>query len=303
MRDYRKNWLKGNCPYCGKHDKFGVNLYLNRCNCFYCGPKKAPFFLVMDLEKLDNKYLVFKLLDEQEKLDYYEKPINNELKVIKDLKLPEGFKLISMGNNQLAQSARSYLKNRGFNTDKMAMKGWGYGTQGKYKGYIIIPIFFKGQLVYFTSRRFLSHGPKFLNLEVEDNNIGKNMIIYNYEALYMYNRVRLVESIMNAETLGDNTIAINGKKISSYQLNQIIKAPCTHITILLDDDAWKEAFQIALQLINHKYVKIVDFPKNKDVNDLGKRQTLKRIYKHKYLSYNHIISYKNERSFDTYNGE
>ena len=303
MRDYRRGWMKGNCPYCGKNDKFGVNISMNRSNCFYCGSKKPPFLLLMDLEKIKDKYLVFKLLEEQEKLDYYESPSLGQVKQVKDLELPGGFKLLSMGDNQLAKSARAYVKKRGFNPHKMALKGWGYGTKDKYKGYIIIPIFHKGKLVYFTSRRFLGTGPKFLNLEVEGNNMGKNMVIYNYEALFMYNRVRLVESIMNAETLGDNTIAINGKSLSRYQLNLIIKSPCTHITILLDKDAWQHAFKIALQLVDYKKVKIVEFQDDRDVNDLGKIKTLRKIYKSNYLTYNQLVLNKNERSFHTYNGK
>ena len=303
MRDYRRNWLKGNCPYCGKKDKFGVNISLNRCNCFYCGPKKPPFWLVMDLEKLTNKYLVFKLLEEQEKLEYKEIGLDTTLKEIKNIKLPEGFKLLNSGDNQLAISARNYIKKRGFNPKEMALKGWGYGTTGKYRGYIIIPIFFKDKLVYFTSRRFIGNGPKFMNLEMDEDVIGKNMVLYNYEALFMYDKVRLVESVMNAETLGDNTIASNGKKLSSYQLNLIIKSPCTHVTVLLDRDAFDDSIKLALDLIQYKQIKLVQFPDDRDVNDLGKKETLKLIYKSKYLTYGKLLNLKNERSFYTYNSK
>ena len=33
-RDYRHGWMKSRCPYCGREGKFGINLSLNRCNCF-----------------------------------------------------------------------------------------------------------------------------------------------------------------------------------------------------------------------------------------------------------------------------
>lgn len=303
MRDYRRGWMKGDCPYCGKHDKFGVNLFLNRSNCFSCGPKSQPFYLVMDLEKLTHKSEVFKVIENNDILDYYEKPIDNKVKDFQNLELPEGFKLLSLGNNQLAKSARSYIRLRGFDPDEMSLKGWGYGSVGKYYGYLIIPIYLKGKLVYFTSRRFLGNGPKFLNLELETNMVGKNMIIYNHEALFIYNKVRLVESIMNAETLGDNAIAINGKKLSSFQFNQLIKSPATHFTILFDHDAWEDTLNLCLKLVPFKNVKPVYFEDSKDVNDLGRKETYKKILKSKYLSYNEIIKLRNERPIYTHNGE
>lgn len=303
MRDYRRGWMKGDCPYCGKHDKFGVNLYQDRCNCFYCGPKPKPFYMVMELEKTDKRG-IFKILDSQEELNYFERSFQ-EIESVNEinLELPEGFKLLSLGDSQLAKSARAYVRSRGFNPNEMALKGWGYGTHGKYWGYLIMPIYYQGKLVYYTSRRFLGNGPKFMNLEQEEGGVGKSMIIYNHEALFIYDRIRIVESIMNAETLGENAIATNGKKLSSFQLNQIWKSPATHFTILLDNDAWDDAIILALELSTFKKVKLVYFPDSQDVNDLGKKETNKLIYKHKYLNYHQILSLKYERSFITYIGK
>ena len=303
MRDYRNNWMKGTCPYCGKRDKFGVNIALNRCNCFYCGGKLKPLYLVMDLEELANIGETLRFLGNHEGLDYYEKSLVKEIDYNVQLDMPEGYRPLMSGKNQLAKSARAYIKSRGFDPEEMTLKGWGYGSKGKFWGYIIIPVFFKSQLVYYTTRRFLGNGPKFLNLSFEEYPIGKNLIIYNHEALFIYEKIRLVESIMNAETLGENAIAINGKNLSPYQFSQILKSPTTHCEILLDRDAWIHGIHIALKLSPYKHVKLVNFKDHRDVNDLGKLKTLKRIFKNRYLTYNECLKLKNEyeRSVLTYN--
>jgi DNA primase len=109
----------------------------------------------------------------------------------------------------------------------------------------------------------------------EEFGIGKSNLIYNHDALYMYDKVYLVESITNAETLGDQAVAFQGKKLSEYQISNLIYSPCSKVVILLDDDAWEEAVQLAMRLVHYKRVKVVKMPEKQDVNDLGKKATLK----------------------------
>ena len=303
MRDYRNNWLKGDCPYCGKRDKFGVNLVLNRSNCFVCGGKLNPFYLIKDLEDLETKRDVLNFLNSYEGLEYFEKSFERLKQPDHKISLPEGFNVLNIGNNQLALSMRRYVKKRGFDPDEVGLKGWGYGTKGKYWGYLIIPVYQKGELVYYTARRVMGDGPKFLNASTDEIPIGKNFIIYNYESLFIYNKIRIVESIINAETLGDSTIAINGKSLSFFQFSQLIKSPCEYVDILLDRDAWINAIYIALKLAPYKKVRPVLFKDDRDVNDLGKLKTLKLIFKNGYLTYNECLKLKNdyEGSFLTHN--
>lgn len=81
-----------------------------------------------------------------------------EIKESKPMILPDGFKSILFGKSSLAKAARNYVKKRGFNLQKVAMAGWGYGTKGKYFGYLIIPFHQHGELVYFNARLFIGNG-------------------------------------------------------------------------------------------------------------------------------------------------
>lgn len=302
FRLYRKGWLKGNCPNCGREDKFGINIALNRTNCFYCGHNPKPLYLIMELENLANLHEVRKLLGDLRDADYIE-PIVKQLENT-NVSLPEGYNNIMVGEGIIANMARKYIKSRGFKVDKVAMKGWGYCNTGKYFGYIIMPIYMGGKLVYYNARKFFGSGPKYNNPDIDETGIGKSLIIYNVDALFTYKEVMVMEGLINAETMGDTGISMGGKKISNYQKSTIIKSPVESLIILLDPDAIKESIEFAMSLSYHKQVKLIYWEEDKDVNDLGKKYVKGIINKTNYQSYNDLIRLKNnindKRSIITY---
>lgn len=291
--DYRHGWMKTKaCPFCGKEAKFGINLSLNRCNCFRCGEHPSPIDLIMYLEKVDTYHEVIQILNQPQFEGYHFKEEEVTIKSKTSMMLPEGFKLLNQGDNTLARAARNYIKKRGFDIESVSRMGWGYGTTGKYFGYLIIPFHENGKLVYFNARLFIGNGPKYNNPDTNESGLGKSFIIYNKDALRMYNSVFLCEGALNAQTMGERGIASGGKKISHYQVNEILRSPVKRVIILFDSDAKKEAVELAFQLMPWKKVKVIFMPDGKDVNDIGREATLRLIYKERYLSYNELLSLK-----------
>lgn len=292
LQKYRRGWLKGNCPSCGEF-KWGVNLTLMRTNCFRCKYNDRPLDAIMLIENLVTNNEVFKVLNAFEGQDFYEEEV--ELYELKEgVTLPEGYRNISRGNSLLAKSARNYLKGRGFDIKELSKAGWGYCSKDKYFGYIIMPFYRNGKLVYFNARRFLGDGPRFNNPLVEDFGLGKSMLMYNSDALLMYDRIFIVEGLMNARTIGDNAVSMGGKKVSNYQINMLIKAPVKKYVIAFDNDGYDDAIDLAIKLQPFKKVKVVPFEDSRDINDLGKKVTLRKTQKQKYLEYNDLILLKNE---------
>jgi len=295
-REHHTGWLRqGTCPACGKTKKFGINIIMDRTNCFSCGYHPKPIFLVMKLENLTTYIQVFKFLKAFEYTSYYQGEV--ELLETKPTYLPESFKLLSIGTSYTAKLARRYMEKRGFDILDLTMKGVGYCTSGKYKHRIIIPFYKKGKLVYFNAREFIQTGYKHLNPGVEEFGIGKSMLSYNSDCLYIYKTVALVESAMNALTIGDRAFTIGGKIISEYQYSDIIKSPCEGVVIILDPDAYWEALRTGLQLVNHKKVKVVNIPKIPskkekgkflDINDLGRKKVVEYIKQTPWQSYKDI---------------
>lgn len=139
----------------------------------------------------------------------------------------------------------------------------------------------------------IGKGPRYNNPDKDITGLGKQFIIFNHDALEMYRSVFICEGALNALTLGDRAIATMGKAISQYQVNELLKSQCQRYIILLDPDARSYAVNLALKLVAYKKVKVVFLPEGFDVNDLGKKQTLKLVYQTRYQSYQELIQIRN----------
>src|SRR3990167_8956513 len=175
MFDYRNGWMKGDCPECGHDKKLGVNLGTNRSNCFVCGYNKKPIKIIMDNEGFHTYAEVMHLLNNLEGIDFKVEQNVSRMSYSKDAVLPSGFKLLKYGDSVLAKSARNYMKKRGFDIGELSMAGFGYCSDGDYFGYIIMPFYMDGKLIYFNARNYMASGPKYNNPKVEDFGIGKSV--------------------------------------------------------------------------------------------------------------------------------
>lgn len=293
MYPYKRGWIKGDCPECGKPEKFGVHLGQNRSNCFVCGYTQKPINIVMAQENFTNVEEAYNFLRAFDGITYLE-PKNYIAAEEKEVKLPESYRLITFGNSMVAKVARKNLEKRGFDILKLAMAGIGYCTTGDYENRIIIPFYEGGKLVYFNARRIFAEGSKFKNPSAEEFGIGKSLLIFNIDALAVYRKIYLVESATNSLTLGGNAIAIGGKDLSNYQASKILQSPVEYVVIGLDSDAWGKAIEAALKLTPYKKVKLLRMPEDEDINDIGSKATRKLEKQSKFLSYGELIRLKNE---------
>lgn len=299
---YKHGWFKGTdfeCPFCGKVNKFGVNVSKNWYHCFRCGEVGDLIKLVKEVEGVETSSEVKLHIDKYQDFGYSIKRERERAEVsdIKPAILPEGFRLVNQGDSQISNSIRAYVKKRGFNIDEVSKMGWGYTTSSKYFGYLIIPYYKNGEVVYFNARNFLNREPKYLNPDIGiETSVGKSLLFYNEDALELYDTVILCEGAINATTISkEKAICSAGKSLSAYQINLLIKSQIRKLIICLDDDAIHQAFDLANKLIGHKVIKIVQFPKKKDINDLGRNETMKLIYQTNYLkNMNDLIKLKNE---------
>lgn len=232
--DYRNGWLRvPTCPYCHRENKLGINLSTYRTNCFRCGAHPSPTQLIMDVESLDTYHELLQLLNNGEftELTFTEERV--ELAERKPVYLPEGFRLLTQGNSQLANSIRGYVRSRGFRCEDLAKRGVGYCTSEDYFGYLIIPFYHNGELRYFNARNVIGKGPRYNNPDKDLTGLGKGFIIFNQDALDLYNSIFICEGAINALTLGDRAIATMGKAVSTYQINQLIRSSAERFIILL----------------------------------------------------------------------
>jgi hypothetical protein len=272
-----KGWMKATCPCPEQFSKFGINLGFWRTNCFKCTHNPKPIEVVMELENLQTQMEAFKFIDTFEEADYIETQL--ELLDKPRTMLPESFKLLRFADDTMGRLAVEYLEGRGLDVRKLSRLGVGYCSRGRYVGKIIMPFYEKGNLVYFQSRKFLGIGIKFDNPTIDDVGIGKSLLIYNVDALAIYNTIAVVESVINCWTLGDQTIGISGKVMSKYQLQKLIKSPVKNFIIFFDPDAYWWAIGLGLTLCQFKKVKVIDNRHwiDKDINDKGVEESNKLI--------------------------
>ena len=188
--EYRRGWMKlPVCPYCHRELKMGVNLSMYRTNCFRCNEHPNPSQLVMDIEGFDTYHELINFLNSGkfDELEFHEEKV--ELAEAKPLYLPEGFRILNIGQSQVAKSIRGYVKSRGFVISELSKHGVGYATKGAYFGYLIIPFYYRGQLRYYNARNVIGQGPRYNNPNKDITGVGKEFIIFNYDALEMYRSV------------------------------------------------------------------------------------------------------------------
>lgn len=276
MKDGKNGWVIGDCPECGKERKWGVNIDQGKTNCFICGRGSSPLKRIGELENLDTFAQIMNFIKAYEGIEYR---VATEEAQVSILKFPEHYYLISQGKSEYATVFRNYMRGRGFKITYLRNKGVGYCTEGTHAGRIIIPYYRQGKLVYFNARDIFDTGMKFLNPKEEDIGYGKSQVVYNWDALYIYTKVYLMESATNALTIGDRGIGFGGKILSQWQISEILRSPIKEAVILWDDDAIEDGYRLALRICDFKRVKVVHMPVGIDVNKLGRKATLELVNK------------------------
>lgn len=292
IKQSTNGWWRCNCYWCGGNYTMGINLEKGNVHCFKCEEQKPPLELLMDMQHFEQISDAYKFLSIQQEYEAYEKYSRQKPREYKQVELPKGFKLLNMGENAIGKAARHYIKKRGFNADKLSSMGVGYCDEGEYFGYIVFPYYCKGQLVYYQGRLFMGVGTKMKNPADEEFGVGKSQVIWNQDALFVYRKAYIVESITNALTLGSRGTGINGKAISLQQLSTYLHSPCEEYVIALDPDAWDNAIDLGLKLCNHKRVRIIKLPDDKDVNDIGKKDTIKLVKESHVMRYMDLYKLK-----------
>ena len=291
MKQSTRGWYRADCIFCNRPQSMGINLTTYKAHCFGCLEKLNPVQLLMEIEGFKQYSQAYEYLRVQEEFDSYTDFAGKKVE-IKPVELPDSFKLITDIKGYLGKHAQTYMINRGFSMDELEAAGIGYCTRGEYAGYIIFPVYHQGKLVFYQGRKYIDIGPKMRNPEFEKFGIGKTQVMFNADALFIYNKIYLVESITNALTLGNKSIASFGKELSPWQMSLIIHSPCTHITLIYDSDAYYGAIKQAMQLVHYKKVKVILMPNQKDVNDIGRKNTLRLKRNTPWQSYQDLLKIK-----------
>jgi hypothetical protein len=270
-------WWMMRCPCCNElsyRKKMTVNFNYDWVKCWVCGYGSSAVQFVAEQEGI--RYSQARQLIKQAKPSKIDLEWTTEQPLLtSSIKLPYAFKSISEGEGILGKRARKYLTDRGFNIKELDRLDFGY---------IIIPCRMQGKLVYYIGRDYIGNFLRYKNPAKSDVGIGKADLIFNGDALNMYDEAWVSEGWSDAMTIGARGTATFGWSLSKTQFNLILKSSCSTIVLTPDSGVdgqgvsfYDKALLLASKIVRFKKVKVLDmgiFGAGADVNSVGKKDTL-----------------------------
>jgi hypothetical protein len=184
------------------------------------------------------------------------------------LKFPDHYVRLLNKSDMFAKRAQNYIKNRGFNLYRLDNLKFGYFEDGPYMGYIFIPYWSHGELVYWSARSFMDHQRKYLNPKSDEVKVGKNDIFFNEDALYVYDEIKLVEGAFDSLSVGNDSVATSGWSFSHIQVDKILKSPVKRLVFIPDAGYYNQTLKQASRFVNYKDTSIVDIRKIPEWSDV-----------------------------------
>ena len=260
LRKSTNGWYRFTNPFDQKSlskndDTMAYNPTTGWVKCFRTGYSKSAIGFLMDLWNSDYR----ETLSEIQKFDdvYFERIKIHTSHVAHKIERPEYLTRIAFGNGLLAERARKYLTDRGFDIDVLDNMGFGFFDDGPYFGYIFIPYLQLNELVYWSSRSFLGFTPKYKNPPSELVKVGKSDLFFNEDALHTFDTVFVVEGVFDALSIGANAIASSGWSLSQVQIDKILRSRVKEVIFVPDANFYDKIKKESAKIVFHKKVKIV----------------------------------------------
>lgn len=229
--NWQPGWYQICCPFCGD-SRFhgGWNIHGDYFNCWRCG-WHSTHNLLGQLTNENPKDLQRKYSD---KFKLFEP---------KSIKTGSEKFTLPTGSGELKQIHKNYLVKRNFDPDLLE-KQWnllGTGPVGNYKFRIIIPIFFNGMMVSFTSRDITNKQKlRYKACEKSKEIIDHKTILYGLDKIHSEN-CAIVEGPADVWRIGPGTLATFGTSWTHSQALHIAKKGIKQATIIYDpEDAAQE---------------------------------------------------------------
>jgi len=253
--------VRTHCPFCDdeKTGHFYIHLPKRWVYCQKCkyDPKWLPQFLAdMEgssfnevVERLTNDTIIFgdkKKVSEivnglYEEGDVEEDFTYSHLEL--DLSFVPILELTGIPTiDRLVGKAKDYLYNRGLSEFQIKKHDIRYCYEGRYSGRVIVPCYYKGDIVTFVGRDITGVSlQKYLNPTA--NKQGDFLFNYDY---IMSDRVVVTEGVFDSISVGDLAVASFGKSLSQRQLSLL--RYFKEVIFYWDDDAYDQVERYAKKL-------------------------------------------------------
>jgi len=259
------------CPFCpaGASMNLGFKSGTMQNFCFKCGRGHSTAYALSLILGIPRRELEAILEDYRDYVPLRRKLNDREPRKPKKIELP-GFKL--------SGAEKDYLLERRFSPRKLAEK---YGIQGggygEWKNRIVIPIYFRGKLVSWTSRTILpDRQPRYKNLANELSIIDPKRTLFNIDNCRS-EHVALLEGPFDVMRFGDDGICGFGITLTRAQV-MLLSDRFKKVYVLFDAGrvARKKAWEYGMLLQGHGVdVFVADAFGDNGCKDAGEMSPLK----------------------------
>ncbi len=245
-KNVSQGWINIQCPFCpDPSEHLGFDPNTGKLSCWRCGGKNL-FDLLQEITNTNNISEYWKLITkyqvEGEPETEYRKREKKERK--EEIEMPCG----AYQPNQIWHDKKDkyaiYLKSRNFDPEdiKREWNIWVGGHVGDYKFRIIIPVYYKHNLVSYVARDVTNkQEPKYLNMP------GGNIKDYLYGYDHCGDEVLITEGITDCWRMGKGVaVATFGTKWTMRQL--VLLKKFKRVGVLFDNEP--EAQESAESLVN-----------------------------------------------------
>jgi DNA primase len=264
----RQGWIQFDCPFCGKDShKFhmGYSLAGGYSTCWQCGYHSVENVLI---ELTGLSFPQVKELTKDIQTVYVE-PTRIKGKLV----VPKGIKPLK----DLPQHRR-YLKERGYRWRELE-KLWGIGgipNASNYAWRLFIPIFFRGEMVSWSTRT-ISKDPsitRYLSAPPEQESVPHKTLLYGED--HARHAIVIVEGPFDAWRIGVGAVATLGVGYSQSQVVRMAAFPVRAICFDAEPAAQRRARELRDDLMGLEgETYIVELESGKDASEASEREIRK----------------------------
>lgn len=267
-KNVSKGWIGTNCPFPGCSDKsnhLGLCLDSPVVSCFLCG-KSGNYlsFLAAKLGSWNQAVEVIKKHSPRELKRPNTKPL-----IINDVKV----EIPKEATKTPTEYQKYYIEGvRRFSLEEMeAFFDFYYCPPfGRWQNRIIVPLYYKNDLVTFTSIDIGKNtGIRYLHLSEEESKIHCKHLLLGYDQV-IGNKVIVVEGFFDKARIGTNCVCTFGSLVTKRQVNLLTKFAKVYVAFDGDKAGLEGGKKLAEDLAGFTEVEMLFLPEESDPDKLSK---------------------------------
>jgi len=233
----REGWVQIDCPFCS-HSPHKYHLGLvergNLSNCWRCGIHRSSDALSLITGRSEKEmFLLLRPL--------FDLPAPRKVKTSGKLSLPP--------HSDLLPQHHRYLERRGFAPSEIESL-WGVkgiGNSSRLSWRLLIPIFYEGEIVSWTTRSIGNHSARYINAKPDQEKISAKSILYGLDHCSP-KAILLVEGPTDVWRIGPGAAAVMGTAYTESQIEILSRFPVRYICFDREPQAQRRAHAIIDQV-------------------------------------------------------